>query len=248
MRSIFFALLMLLTVSARAQVTVTNYASGRPEIAPESLAIVDGLDLQVQAESARSIAALPWSLAGTGVSVEGVPARLRFVGSRSIVFMVPRMAARFSKSRVTVRIVAPQDEIAIEVDFAQVSPGLLCYGAPRDDCFPPQAIYYQQGNAPLLVDGEPLALSQWNNDARIQIVGTGMRGASRNSVEVKLCDSALEVTYIGPYMNMQGMDCVTFILPVSLPAGCAAGRQPITVTANGKTSNVALLNLKESQP
>lgn len=232
-------------IRPRIEPRVTNLASGRAEISHESLAIISDLDLNVAPESARSIGNLPYALAGVGVSVDGRSAKLRYVGQRTIVFVAPRMPPRKMKKLVTVRVVAPDSEVSIEVAFAPASPGLFCdTGTPRLECLP-QAIYHMEGNAPFLVqESTLLPLSRLDRDARVQVMGTGMKGVPREEVEVRLCGTPLQVIRAGSYLNIEGMDAVTFVLPAALPDACPMTHQPVVVKMRGKESNHVWLNLQ----
>jgi len=185
-------------------------------------------------------------MAGIVVTVDGRSAPLRFVGKDVIVFIVPRLMARTGRSRVVVRVISPNAVIEKEVRYVAASPGLLCYGQLKNECFP-QAIYHMIGEAPFLISSDyPLSLSRYDREARVQIVGTGFRATKKDLAELTLCGQRLEIVYVGKYPGIDGLDCVTFILPKALPDRCPSMQQPIVLTVNGKSSNSVWLNLRNN--
>lgn len=236
-------LLALLTLTVAAQErAVINQLSGKPEIAPEALATITGLSLDVQPEQARTLRQLPLSLAGVTVTVEGRVAPLRYVGKREIVFLVPRLPIRFSNAFVTVTVHAPGGEITIPAAWNYSAPGLLCYGPPKDGCAP-QAIYRQGKAMPALIGDLPLGLLP---DTVVQFFGTGFRRANVRTVEVKLCgELPLEILFLGPDSFVDGLDVVAVKLPTRLPASCAPTEQAITLSVAGRGSNSVMVSLRE---
>lgn len=236
-------LLLFLTLTIRAQErSVINQVSGKPEIAPEAMATITGLSLDVQPEQARTLRRLPLSLAGVTVTVDGRIAALRYVGRREIVFIAPRLPIRYGRESVVVTIHAPGEEISLPVALAYNSPGLLCYGQPRDGCAP-QAIYRQGKGMPLLMNELPVDLFP---ETVVQFFGTGFRRADVRTAEVKLCgEMPLEILYIGPDPFVDGMDVVTVKLPTRLPASCSPTEQAITLSVAGRVSNSVAVSLRD---
>lgn len=80
---------------AYSQASILNLASGLPELAPNTLAVIYGQDLSPivtsRVEAAPNAAILPTTLLGTGVTVKvnGMLAAIEYASPQAVVFIVP---------------------------------------------------------------------------------------------------------------------------------------------------------------
>ncbi len=114
---------------AYSETSILNLASGLPELAPNTVAVIFGDNLSPivssRAEAAPNAAVLPTLLPGTGVSVKvnGILAAIEYASPDAVVFIVPpELVAGPAK------IILTQNGLngpAVRVQLQEAAPGLL---------------------------------------------------------------------------------------------------------------------------
>lgn len=116
-------------VPAYSKATILNLASGLPELAPNTVAVVFGDNLSPiaasRAEAAANAVILPTTLPGTGLSVKvnGILAAVEYASPEAVVFIVPPELVAGSATIVVTRngLNGP----AVRLQLQESAPGLL---------------------------------------------------------------------------------------------------------------------------
>jgi uncharacterized protein (TIGR03437 family) len=238
----------LAQVAPFAVVSAASYQPGGA-VAPDSLAALFGVNLAGSPASATldQNGQLPTELAGTSVEVNGEAARLLYVSSSQINFVVPGDSALGTAGvlvRNTATGVAQSATMLVQNTAAAV---FSADGSGKG----PGAILNAVTNAPapfLTVTPEIAASDQ---RTRLAVYATGLRYAGNASYDPSIVNVAanvgatakdaagnsynLTVEYAGPAPGYFGLDQVNIVLPPDLDG---AGVVSLSLTAEASTSNV----------
>lgn len=216
--------------------TVDGAKYATTSVAPNSIAAAFGTKL-ASTTVAATTAVLPFSLDGTSIYVNGVPARLFFVSTNQANYLVPEgtvagpaqvvvVAKDGSVSRGTVNVTPSAPGI-----FTRLANGL---GAPvavsgtDGTNFPTQ-----MSNA----DGSAVAIDA---GSFVMLFGTGFRYAS-GTMAMSIGGTAVTPLGFAAQSQFSGLDQANVQIPASM---AGRGDVDLTLTVDGKTSNIVKLKIK----
>jgi uncharacterized protein (TIGR03437 family) len=229
-----------LSASVASASGVSNAASFVAKVSPGALASIFGAGFgQTTAQGQLGLIsnALPTSLAGISVTVNGTLAPLLYVSPGQINFQVPWKATASSSGTAAVAVVVnggPSN--AVQVPLQTAAPGLFTIGDAAiaqnqdftlNDAGHPAApgstiVAYLTGSGPVslaVADGTPTPDSPLANI-------TAATSAQIGSTDAVVAFGGLTPGFVG---------LVQF--NVVVPAGLASGTYPLTITIDGQTSN-----------
>jgi uncharacterized protein (TIGR03437 family) len=213
--------------------TVLNAAAGGNEseptrIAPGSIAKIRGSGLAVKTEMAGSD--LPFTVAGTTVTVNGQPARIFYVSADEAVFVVPgglvNGPAEF--------LVSNADGLLSKAEaiISTAAPGVFTVaGDGRGDA--------------IILNSDTLTRGLFDpskGDLRLSIFATGVVRA--NSVSVTINGKPSVVEAVAP-AQLTGLDEIHVLVPAELRG---AGKSTLVVTADGVQSNAVSVVIGGTTP
>jgi uncharacterized protein (TIGR03437 family) len=231
-----------------AVVSAASYQPGGA-VAPDSLAALFGVNLAGYTASATldQNGQLPTELAGTRVEVNGEAARLLYVSSSQINFVVPGNTAAGTADvvvRNTATGAAQNATMLVQNTAAAV---FSADGSGRGPGAILNAVTY--ATTPFLV--QTLEIAGSDQRTRLAVYATGLRYAGNSSQDPSIVNVAanvgatakdaagnsynLTVEYAGPAPGYFGLDQVNIVLPPDLDG---AGVVSLFVTAESSTSNV----------
>jgi uncharacterized protein (TIGR03437 family) len=236
------SVIRVLTATVPAVAGVTNAASNLQRVSPGALATIYGSafgEITAQGEYGFLTNALPTSLSGVSVTVNGSAAPLLFISPAQINFQVPWKTTASSSGTAAVAVVINGGSSnAFQVPLQTAAPGLFTYngGLPvvvnnddsnLNDAGHPAAvgstiIAYLTGSGPLSVavaDGTPTPNSPLANI-------TAAKSAKIGTIDATVSFGGLAPGFVG---------LVQFNIVV--PAGLSPGAYPLTITIDGQTSN-----------
>lgn len=224
------------SVNAVAATTVDAAKFGAGA-APDSIASLFGTKLASTTVSAPATGTLPVSLDGTSVYVNGVTARLFFVSEGQINYQVPPGTAA---GPAQVVVVAKDGSVSRgTVNVTPSSPGIFTrtangFGAPA-------AVASTNGTAFTInmanPDGTPVAIDAGNF---VAIFGTGFRFSS-TAMTMSIGGTAVTPIGFAAQSEFVGLDQANVQIPASF---AGRGDVDLTLTVDGKTSNVVKLRIK----
>lgn len=223
-------------VNAVPATTVDGAKYATASVAPNSIAAAFGTKLASTTVTATTTP-LPFTLDGTSVYVNGVPARLFFVSANQANYLVPEgtvsgpaqvvvVARDGSVSRGVVNVTPSAPGI-----FTRLANGL---GAPvavagtDGTTFPTQ-----MSNA----DGTAVAIDA---GSFVMLFGTGFRYAS-GAMAMSIGGTAVTPIGFAAQSQFSGLDQANVQIPASF---AGRGDVDLTLTVDGKTSNVVKLRIK----
>ena len=193
--------------------TILNTA----QIACGSIVHFRGSSLAFRTESATEAINPPFTLAGTTVNVNGVPARMFYASPDEVVFVVPEGLAN-----------GTGEVVVTNADgFASKAEVMVANVAPR--------VFTANGEG-IILDSDtmqPAPFDPANGQRRISIFVTGVRHAQTISVTIN--DQQAKVEHIAR-ANLAGLDEIHVLLPSELNG---AGFPTLIVDADGVRSNPA---------
>ncbi len=233
----------VVAASPLAAVSAADYRGG--QLALDSIVSAFGANLANGIEAAQSLP-LPVALAGTMVTVNGVPAPLFFVSPTQINFLMPP-TVELGAAQIVVSNAAGSYALGT-VELVAVQPALFTANASG------------QGDAVALATADGVGFQTppfdvlVNNRANILLLfGTGLRRAlTDNPADANGVAEALTVTiegqtarvlYAGAQSGLAGLDQLNIELPASL-AGKGTRRVEVLVTVNSVVANRVTIQLK----
>ena len=236
------SVIRVLTASVPAASGVSNAASFAAQVSPGAIASIFGAGFgenTAQGELGLISNALPTSLSGISVTVNGTLAPLFYVSPGQINFQVPWKTTASSSGTAAVAVVVnggPSN--VVQVPLLTAAPGLFLYDAglpvivnsqdnQLNDAGHPAApgstvVAYLTGSGPIsqtIADGTPTP-----NSPLTTITAT--KSAKIGSADATVAFGGLTPGFVG---------LVQF--NVMVPAGLAPGTYPLTITIDGQTSN-----------
>jgi len=218
-------------------IAIVSAANNQAVIAPNSLGTIYGTNLApgVAYGQLGANGLLPVTLAGVGVSIDGLAAPLLYVSPQQINFLVPANTP-LGTAQVDVSPASAQAAISGSVQVAAVSPGLFTL-----PCLRPSRAAAQNA---VTYSPEPFdALTAQNGipdkRTRLSFFGTGIRYAGSGTLSAEATDSLgithpLTVEYAGPAPGYSGLDQVNVIVPGDLEG---AGLVNVQLSAGSAASN-----------
>jgi uncharacterized protein (TIGR03437 family) len=235
--------LRVVEASRLAAVNGADYRTG--PIAPDSIASAFGVNLAVRAEVARDLP-LPFDLAGTTVTINGLPAPLLSVSPTQINFAVP---AGVEPGTATIVVSNPAGNYAAgTVEITAAAPALFTANATgRGDASAlatVDGVTFQPPPFDVVVGGRPNI---------VVFFGTGIRRAPATnpnddngvaeSVNVTIDGRQARTLYAGAQGTFTGLDQINVELPTSL-AGGGLRRVEVVVTVNNVAANRVTIQIK----
>ncbi len=224
------------SVNSVAAVTVDAAKFGAGA-APDSIASLFGTKLASTTVSAPATGALPTALDGTSVYVSGAAAPLFFVSTGQINYLVPNGTPA---GPAQVVVVAKDGSVSRgTVNISQSSPAIFTRAANGTGA--PAAVASADGTTFNIsmsnADGTPVAIDAGNT---VMLFGTGFRFAS-TAMTMSIGGTAVTPMGFAAQSQFFGLDQAN----VQIPAGMAGrGDVDLTLTVDGKTSNVVKLKIK----
>ncbi len=223
-------------VNTVAATTVDAAKFGNASVAPNSIAALFGTKLASTTVSATTTA-LPISLDGSTVYVNGVPAGLFFVSTGQVNYLVPEatqagtaqvvlVAKDGSVSRGTI-IVTPSAP-GIFTRLANGTGAPVAVAGMDGTTFPTQ-----MSNA----DGTAVAIDA---GSFVMLFGTGFRYAS-GAMTMSIGGTAVTPIGFAAQSQFNGLDQANVQIPASL---AGRGDVDLTLTVDGKVSNIVKLKIK----
>jgi uncharacterized protein (TIGR03437 family) len=214
-------------------------------LAADSIVAAFGSNLATRVEAAQSFP-LPTSLAGTTLTVNGVPAPLLFVSPTQINFIVP---ATVTPGQALIIAASPTGTYALgEVEIAAAAPAIFSADSTgKGDAAAlatTDGVSYQSPPFDVSVNGKPNILV---------LYGTGIRRAAAanpsdgngvaESVGVTIDGRNANVLYAGAQGSFSGLDQINVEMPAAL-AGTGPRRVEVIVTVNNVTANHVTIQIK----
>jgi uncharacterized protein (TIGR03437 family) len=236
------------------QLVVTNSASFKTTVAPDSLASIFGDNLVASPVSA---ALLPWPFTLGGISVifrdaTGVErfAALKFVSPGQINAVVPPELS-LGQATVIVRSATADVETG-QATIANVAPGIFSGdGTGAGPAAAAVLTVHPDGSTSFLqqatrCDGHgncipnPIDLGTDGDQNFLMLYGVGIRRGSQIT-KVRIGAQDFTPLYAGPQAQLGGVDQVNVALPASLRG---AGNVTITIAIGDQVSNTVVVNFK----
>ncbi len=237
---------VLLRVVAASQGTAVNAADFRlGPLAANSIAAIFGTDLAIRMESAKSNP-LPFDVAGTRLTIGGLPAPLFFVSPYQINFVVPQL---LPQGPATLIVSSPHGVWSVaQLNITPAAPAIFTANATGRGDATAQAtvdgMTYQQPPFDVTVNGQPNVLV---------LYGTGFRNAAAadpfdgngvaEAVDVTIDGQPATVLYAGAQGSFSGLDQINLIIPQVL-AGGGQRRVEIRISVNGVEANPTTILIK----
>ncbi len=241
-------------VNYPAHASAASYNGAR--LAPESIIAAFGPGLATGIQSATTIP-LPTSLGGTVIKVEDFAgaerlAPLFFVAPNQVNYQTP---AETASGPAVITITAGDGATLIGVaQMENVAPGLFSANSNGqgvaaavalrvkgngDQSYEPIISYDAAQNRLVAL---PVDLGPVGDQVFLLLYGTGLRRrSSLPAVSAKVGGVTADVSFAGAAPGFVGLDQITILLPSSL---AGRGEVDITLTADGRTSNVVKLAIK----
>jgi len=206
-------------------------------VAPNSIAAAFGTKLASTTVSATAGQALPTSLDGTVVYVNGIVARLFFVAPTQVNYLFPE---GIPAGPAQVAIVAKDGTVSRGVvTIAPSSPGIFTRTATGTGA--PAAVASTDGQVFSInmsnADGTPVAIDAGNF---VSLFGTGFRYGS-TAMTMSIGGTAVTPLGFAAQSEFAGLDQANVQIPQSL---AGKGDVDLTLTIDGKTSNTVKLKIK----
>jgi uncharacterized protein (TIGR03437 family) len=231
----------IIPVAAAANVnsvalTTTDAAKFGNSASPELIAAGFGTKLASTTVSATT-QPLPFTLDGTSVYVNGVPARLIFVSGNQINYLVP---ASTNVGQASVVVVARDGTVSRGVlNVAQSSPAIFTMTA--NGIGAPAAVASADGQVFNILmgnpDGTPREISAGNY---VMLFGTGFRYAS-SAMTMTIGTTSVTPTFVGAQGQIAGLDQINLQIPSSM---AGAGNVDLVFTLENRSSNAVKLRVR----
>ncbi len=219
--------LRVVNAESLAVVNAASYFGGA--VAADSIASAFGANLALHTETAQAIP-LPLAMAGTSVTVNGLPAQLLYVSPEQLNFVIP---SEVKSGIASVLVSNSFGTFALgHIPIAEAAPAIFTADASgRGDAAAvatADGITYQFSPFALTVNGKPNYLL---------LFGTGLRRAER--VSVTIGGVAAKVLYAGAQGQYVGLDQLNIELPAGLAEKLTSvpSRVEVVVAVNGVEAN-----------
>lgn len=213
-------------IPQRRSFVLENYSSGDRTFAPDALMRLKGSGF-VYTFASGSAVDPPTMLADCRVTVDGQPARIRYVSPSEIQIIGPPV----SRERVEVVVETPLGIWREQFEAARTSPGL--FKAHSDSPQQWAAGWFRVGsNLPVFLGDTIVPLPNANTQVVIALMGSGWRHASR--VDVIIGTRSVPVRGFAPFVGVAGFDTLNFELPSDFSD---SGVVQCFVIADGLVSN-----------
>ncbi len=240
--------LRVVAAESLAVVNAASYYGGA--VAANSIATAFGARLALRTEAAQAIP-LPLTMAGTSVTVNGLPAQLLYVSDNQINFVVP---AAVQPGIASVIVQTAFGAYALgHITIADAAPAIFTADASgRGDAAAvatADGVTYQSSPFALTVNGQPNYLL---------LFGTGLRRVGdanaddangiAEAVSVTIGGVAAKVLYAGAQGQYVGLDQLNIELPAALASQVTTvpSRFEVVVTVNGAEANRTSVWLKNA--
>jgi uncharacterized protein (TIGR03437 family) len=211
-------------------------------VSPGSLVDIYGTGLAAAATSASAGSALPSTLGGVQVLVDGTPTPLVYVGPLQIIFQMP-----YETALGTASVVVVNNNVAgasAPVTVLQAAPFILTYGSNRAVVVNQDNSVNASGNG--AKPGDVLVAYLIGSGPLDNLIATGADASSSTLSREKLPtvvsvgSSNAVVQFAGMTPGFVGLVQVNFVLPKLVP-----GDYPIQITIGSAASNQPLLTVAQ---
>ncbi|MGE0126762.1 MAG: M36 family metallopeptidase [Blastocatellales bacterium] len=240
---------VVIRVVSAAPLTSVNAADFRiGPLAADSIAAAFGANLANRIEIAQSLP-LPTQLAGTTLTVNGVPAPLFFVSPTQINFVVPPALALIDPGPAAVIVSSPTGTYSLgNVQIVASAPAIFTADATgKGDAAAlatTDGVNFLRQPFDVLINGKPNVLV---------LFGTGIRRAQAaapnddngvaESVAVTIDGSPARTLYAGAQGSFSGLDQINVEMPPAL-ANTGPRRVEVVVTVNNVAANRVTIQIK----
>lgn len=222
-------------------IRVVNAANFFQTVSPDSIVATFGAQFTPVTQNATSFP-LPTTLGGISVTVNDIPAQLFYVSPSQINFVAP---SNIGMGTAVVKVMYNGAIIGSgTVTVENVSPSTFTTSANGQgvaaahttfDGVSYQSVANTNGTA------RAISVGTATRPNYLVLYGTGIRRrSSLSAVRVTIGGIALSVDYVGPHSRLTGMDQINVRLPQVLRG---RGDVDVVVTVDGRTSNVAKINI-----
>ncbi|MCI0388156.1 MAG: CAP domain-containing protein [Acidobacteria bacterium] len=223
------------------QVRTVNAANFVQTIAPDCIVATFGNQFTPSVANATSFP-LPLSLAGVGVTVNDIHAKMLYASPSQVNYVVPSTVgagtamvkvtyngALIGSGTVMVNNVSPSTFTASSTGQGVAAALTTFDGASY------QSVVNSDGTA------RPLTVGTTSRPNFLVLYGTGMRRrSSMNAVLVTIGGLALSADYLGAHAQLEGVEQVNVKMPQTLRG---RGIVDVVITVDGHPSNIAKINI-----
>lgn len=242
-------MISVVTATPLTVVSAAHYQGGM--LVPDAIVAAFGTDLAIRTENASTLP-LPFELAGTSVTVNGVAAPLFFVSPQQINFAVPPALDIGHDGMASVIVTTPAGRFALgKITLGSSQPALFTRDATGQGeaaaVATPDGINYQTAPFDIRLNERPNILV---------LYGTGFRHSETQNaaddngvaevITVTIGGEPAEVLYAGAQGQFTGLDQLNVMLPAGLAGnGSALPRQvEVVVKVNQLTANRVLVTIR----
>jgi uncharacterized protein (TIGR03437 family) len=238
-----------------ASVSAASFVASPATLAQNSIAAAFGTQLAIATQIATT-QPLPTNLAGTTVTIDGVPAQLFFVSSGQINYLIPETVPP-GDAQVVVTSTADNGDQVISrgtIKIASAAPALFTanangagvpaavtgrINANNQFVFDPNPPFEPDPVTPGVFIPSPIDVGTDERPAFLILYGTGLRNAEPDSLRAII--GGLEVPVVAVAApGFTGLDQINLQIPASLKG---RGEVDVTLVASGVSSNVVKVNL-----
>jgi uncharacterized protein (TIGR03437 family) len=219
---------------------IVIHAGTSATVSPGSIVDIYGTGLAATEVNAPAGAALPLTLGGVQVTVNGTPAPLIYVGPLQIIFQMPYETALGTASIVVVNNNAASSPGAVTVE--QAAPFILSFGANRAVVVNQDRSVNAPGNGGK--PGDALVAYLIGSGPLDNPIATGAEATSsplsreKLTTTVTVGGSNAGVQFAGMTPGFAGLMQINFVMP-----NLAPGDYPMRVTIGGAVSNQPLITV-----
>ncbi len=203
---------------------IVNSASFIAGVAPRALVTIFGASLAGGITGGATTVPLPNQISGVRVTMNGQPASLVFVSDRQINLVAP---SNLAGNTAEVVVTWGAESITTTVPLKTVDPAIFVIDGARS------------GAVLIAGTGQTTLTRPAMAGDVLEIYSTGLGEPSARPT-VTLGGRDAEVLFAGPTPSFPGLDQIN----IRVPAGLAAGSQPLVVRIGSVTSNEVLVRLR----
>ncbi len=238
-----------------ASVSAASFVASPATLAQNSIAAAFGTQLAIATQVATT-QPLPTTLAGTTVTVGGVPAQLFFVSSGQVNYLIPTEVPAGDAQVVVISTAENGDQVISRgpIKVAPASPAVFTanangagvpaavtgrVNANNQFVFDPNPPFEPDPVTPGVFIPAPIDVGTDARPAFLILFGTGLRNAAPDSVRAIIGGIEVPVTPVAA-PGFTGLDQVNVQIPTSLSG---RGLVDVTLVAGGVSSNAVKVNL-----
>lgn len=238
-----------------ASVSAASFVASPATLAQSSIAAAFGTQLATATQIAAT-QPLPTTLAGTTVTVGGVPAQLFFVSSGQINYLIPEAVPPGDAQVVVISTAVNGDQVISRgaIKIAPASPAVFTanangtgvpaavtgrINANNQFVFDPNPPFEPDPVTPGVFIPSPIDVGTDERPAFLILYGTGLRNAAPDSLRAVIGGLEIPVTAVAA-PGFTGLDQVNVQIPTSLGG---RGFVDVTLVAGGVSSNPVTVNL-----